>query len=97
MVWGLGYRRNQDDFTDTEFSAVSPNHLTTDLFSAFIQDQVDLLPEQLRLTGGLKVEHNDFTGWEWQPSLRMLWTPHQDHRLWAAVSRTVRTLSLIHI
>ncbi len=93
MVWGLGYRRNQDHFTDTEFSAVSPNNLMTDLFSAFIQDQVELIPEQLRLTGGLKVEHNDFTGWEWQPSLRMLWTPHPEQRLWAAVSRGVRTPS----
>lgn len=93
IVWGLGYRRNQDHFTDTEFSAVSPNHLTTDLFSAFIQDQVELIPEQLRLTGGVKVEHNDFTGWEWQPSARIIWTPHPEQRLWAAVSRAVRTPS----
>ncbi len=91
IVWGLGYRRNQDDFTDTDFSAVRPNQETTQLFSAFVQDQADLIPDRLRLTAGVKVEHNDFTGWEWQPSVRMLWTPHQDHRLWAAVSRAVQT------
>jgi iron complex outermembrane receptor protein len=91
IVWGLGYRRNRDEFTDTAFSVVRPNRDTTQLLSAFVQDQVDLIPERLRLTAGLKVEHNDFTGWEWQPSLRMLWTPHQDHRLWAAVSRAVKT------
>jgi iron complex outermembrane receptor protein len=93
MVWGLGYRRNRDHFTDTEFSSVNPNKQTTELFSAFVQDQADLIPERLRLTAGVKVEHNDFTGWEWQPSVRMLWTPHPDHRLWAAVSRAVRTPS----
>ncbi len=93
IVWGLGYRRNRDQFTDTEFSSVRPPQETEQLFSAFIQDQVDLIPKQLRLTAGIKVEHNDFTGWEWQPSLRMLWTPHQDHRLWAAVSRAVQTPS----
>ena len=93
LVWGLGYRRNRDHFTDTEFSSLDPKKLTTQLFSAFIQDQVDLIPEQLRLTAGVKVEHNDFTGWEWQPSVRMLWTPHPDHRLWGAVSRAVRTPS----
>jgi iron complex outermembrane receptor protein len=93
MVWGLGYRRNQDHFTDTSLSVVKPNRSTTDVFSAFIQDQVELIPKQLRLTAGVKVEHNDFTGWEWQPSLRMLWTPHPDHRLWSAVSRAVRTPS----
>ncbi|MDG4551834.1 MAG: TonB-dependent receptor [Candidatus Contendobacter sp.] len=93
IVWGLGYRRDSDQFTDTLFSSVKPSQLTTQLFSAFAQNQADLIPEQLRLTVGLKVEHNDFTGWEWQPSIRMLWTPHSDHRLWAAVSRAVRTPS----
>ncbi|MFO1371853.1 MAG: TonB-dependent receptor [Candidatus Competibacteraceae bacterium] len=93
IVWGLGYRRNSDQFTDTPFSSVDPSKATTQLFSAFVQDQVDLIPKRLRLTAGVKVEHNDFTGWEWQPSVRMLWTPHPDHRLWAAVSRAVRTPS----
>ncbi|MFO1423670.1 MAG: TonB-dependent receptor [Candidatus Competibacteraceae bacterium] len=93
IVWGLGYRRDSDQFTDTLFSSVKPSQLTTQLFSAFAQDQAELIPEQLRLTVGLKVEHNDVTGWEWQPSIRMLWTLNADHRLWAAVSRAVRTPS----
>lgn len=93
IVWGLGYRRNQDQFTDTAVSTVDPKDLTTELFSAFVQDQLELIPGRLRLTGGVKFEHNDFTGWEWQPSVRALWTPHPDHRLWAAASRAVRTLS----
>ncbi|MBK8183586.1 MAG: TonB-dependent receptor [Candidatus Competibacteraceae bacterium] len=93
MVWGLGYRRNQDHFTDTAVSTVRPNSLTTELFSFFMQDQIDLIPDRLRLTGGVKLERNDFTGWEWQPSVRALWTPHPDHRLWASVSRAVRTVS----
>jgi len=93
FVWGLGYRRNQDRFTDTIRSQVHPQRLSTELWSAFVQNQIELIPDRLRLTGGLKLEHNDFTGWEWQPSLRALWTPHPDHRLWAAISRAVRTPS----
>jgi len=93
IVWGLGYRRSSDRFADTQFSAVDPSQSTTQLFSAFVQDQIDLVPEQLRLIAGAKVEHNDFTGWEWQPSVRMLWTPHPEHRLRAAISRAVRTPS----
>ncbi len=93
MVWGLGYRRNRDQFTDTALTVVNPKSATTELLSAFVQDQVDLIPEQLRLTAGVKLERNDYTGWEWQPSIRMLWTPHVNHRLWAAISRAVRTPS----
>ena len=93
VVWGLGYRRNSEQFTDTPFASVDPDKATTELFSAFIQDQADLIPERLRLTAGVKVERNSLTGWEWQPSIRMLWTPQSDHRFWAAISRAVRTPS----
>ncbi|MBK7982450.1 MAG: TonB-dependent receptor [Candidatus Competibacteraceae bacterium] len=93
IVWGLGYRTNRDQFTDTAISKVRPARSTAELFSAFVQDQFELVPKRLYLTGGVKVEHNDLSGWEWQPSARALWTPHPDHRLWAAASRAVRTLS----
>ncbi|HAO32691.1 MAG TPA: TonB-dependent receptor [Candidatus Competibacteraceae bacterium] len=93
IVWGLGYRRNRDQFTGTAVSSVDPRSLTTELFSAFAQDQIELIPGRLRLIGGVKLEHNDFSGWEWQPSARALWTPHPDHRVWLAASRAVRTLS----
>lgn len=93
IVWGLGYRHNRDQFADTSISQVRPLEWSAGQFSAFIQDQLELLPDRLSLIGGLKVEHNPFTGWEWQPSLRALWTPQSDHRVWAAVSRAVRTPS----
>ncbi|MBL8259820.1 MAG: TonB-dependent receptor [Candidatus Competibacteraceae bacterium] len=93
IVWGFGYRRNRDQFTDTAVSRIEPRGLTTELFSAFAQDQIELIPQHLRLIAGVKVEHNDFSGWEWQPSLRALWAPHPDHRVWVAASRAVRTLS----
>jgi iron complex outermembrane receptor protein len=59
----------------------------------FVQDEVALQPDRLSLTFGTKIEHNDFTGWEVQPSARLAWTPHPRHTLWASVSRAVRTPS----
>ena len=46
------------------------------------------------MTLGTKIEHNDFTGIEIQPSIRLAWTPNERHTLWAAVSRAVRTPSV---
>jgi iron complex outermembrane receptor protein len=43
------------------------------------------------LTGGVKLEHNDFTGFEVQPSIRGTYKPTPKQALWAAVSRAVRT------
>ncbi len=65
------------------------------MFSAFVQDDITLMPDQLYLTLGVKAEHNDFTGLEWQPSARLRWSPPGRGTLWAAISRAVRTPSLI--
>jgi iron complex outermembrane receptor protein len=93
IVWGLNYRLYSDDFRATELSSLSPTGRRYDLFSGFIQDQISLLPERLTLTLGTKLERNDFTGWEFQPSARLLWAFHPKHRLWSAVSHAVRTPS----
>jgi iron complex outermembrane receptor protein len=37
------------------------------------------------------VEHNSYTGFEYQPNGRLAWTPAKDQTVWAAVSRAVRT------
>jgi len=53
-----------------------------------------LVPEKLELTLGTKLEHNDFTGFEVQPTARLLWTPTPRQSIWAAASRAVRTPNL---
>jgi iron complex outermembrane receptor protein len=47
----------------------------------------------LHLIAGTKVEHNDFTGGEVQPSLRLRWSPNEHQTFWGGVSRAVRTPS----
>jgi len=93
LVWGLGYRRYHDDYQATALGSMTPSQLDYDLFSAFVQDQISLIPRELELTLGARLEHNDFTGWEFQPNARLLWTPHPRHRWWAAASRAARTPS----
>jgi len=60
------------------------------LYSGFLQDEIALLPEQLKLTLGAKFEHNEFSGDELQPSGRLAWTPTKRQTVWGAVSRAVR-------
>jgi iron complex outermembrane recepter protein len=47
----------------------------------------------LKLTLGSKFEHNDYTGFEMEPSVRLSWTPTEKQTVWAAISRAVRTPS----
>ena len=61
FVWGLGYRSIRDR-NDPSFSvSLQPNQLTLNHFSAFVQDEISLVDNRLRLTFGSKFEHNDFT------------------------------------
>ena len=95
ITWGAGYRLMQDEVHNTVALAFIPPNRNMQLFSGFIQDEVTLLPDRLQLSLGTKLEHNDFSGFEAQPSARLAWTPTERHTIWAAVSRAVRSPSRI--
>jgi iron complex outermembrane receptor protein len=95
VVWGLGYRLSRDELTGTVLASIDPERRDTTLLSAFVQDEVMLARDWLRLTLGSKFEHNDFTGFEVQPNARLLWTPDDRQTLWLATSRAVRTPSRV--
>lgn len=57
-----------------------------------MQDEITLAP-QWRLTLGGKLEHNDYTGLEFQPSVHLARQLPGDALAWAALSRVVRTPS----
>ncbi len=92
FLWGLGYRYMRDNMKNSPTWNYNPRKRQNNLFSAFVQGEF-MLPEQLRLTLGSKFEHNDYTGFEYQPSIRLLWIPNDRHSIWAAISRAVRTPS----
>jgi len=94
-IWGLGYRVTGDDIRNSYTLGVDPSSRVDNLYSAFIQDEISLIPKILRQTVGLKFEHNDYTGFEVQPTVRLLWTPDTKNTIWAAISRAVRTPSRV--
>jgi iron complex outermembrane recepter protein len=93
LIFGGGYRLIDDYLGSSPAGRHTPKERTVHLPSAFIQDEITIAPDLLRLTLGTKVEHHYFSGWEVQPSARLLWTPHENHTAWASVSRAVRTPS----
>ena len=96
VIWGFGARWSPSDFIQTVATLnFLPQHQNDNIYSAFVQDQIALLPTKLWLTVGSKFEHNIFTGWETEPSARLLWTPTPHQTLWASVTRAVRTPSRI--
>ena len=96
VIWGLGARWSPSDFIQTVATLnFLPHHEDDNIYSAFVQDQIAILQSKLWLTVGSKFEHNIFTGWENEPSARLLWTPTSHQTIWGAVTRAVRTPSRI--
>lgn len=89
LSWGGGYRHSRDDNTPGPGFGFWPYQRDMHWGSLFAQDEITLAPG-LRATGGVKVEHNTYTGAEWLPTLRLAWSPSSRQTLWSAVSRTVR-------
>ncbi|WP_054772971.1 TonB-dependent receptor domain-containing protein [Methylogaea oryzae] len=91
-TWGLGYRYSHLQSTtgyDFFYAMKSPTR-DTQLFSAFLQDEITLVPDRWRVIFGTRVEHNDYSGFEVQPNGRLVFTPTDNQTIWASISRAVR-------
>ncbi|MBW2713037.1 MAG: TonB-dependent receptor [Deltaproteobacteria bacterium] len=87
--WGVGWRQiTGREAGDVMLTSVRKRE--TDLYHGFAQYEVGLFDDLLSLTVGSKYEHNDYTGSEFQPNLRLALDTGEG-TLWTAVSRTVRT------
>jgi iron complex outermembrane recepter protein len=94
IVWGLGFRYTHDAVLDAPGLGFTPAVLEQNLYSAFVQDEI-ALRKNLSFTLGTKLEHNDYTGFEFEPNARLSWILNSSQAVWAAVSRAVRTPSRI--
>jgi iron complex outermembrane receptor protein len=95
IVWGLGYRQSSDSIDKSATLAFLPADIARRWYSAFAQDEIALIAERLNLTLGTKIEHNEYTGVEFEPSVRLAWRVSPRNTVWSAVSRAVRTPSRI--
>lgn len=92
IAWGLGYRATHESDEDLSIVRFAPTVLSQTLYSGFVQDEI-MLARRVYLTIGSKLEHNGYTGFEFEPSARVQWNLESTQLLWAALSRAARTPS----
>jgi iron complex outermembrane recepter protein len=90
LLIGANYRLMHDQFVGKGIAEVRPGTSSDQLVSAFVEDHLSLLGDSLRFAVGTKLEHNDFSGFEVQPNLRIAWDPAAGQTVWTALSRAVR-------
>jgi iron complex outermembrane receptor protein len=89
IIWGLSYRLTDDRNVGKGVFNLVPASSRDSIYSGFVQDQLSLAHD-VHVTLGTKLEHNDFSGFEVQPSIRAAWDQTSTRTLWAAISRAVR-------
>ena len=92
FIWGLNLRYTSDNL----ILPASPYMLLDGKsqrlnYSAFVHDEVTLVPERFKLIWGSKFEKDGLTGFNIQPNVRALYTPGQNEAYWGALSRSVRS------
>ncbi|HTQ36084.1 MAG TPA: TonB-dependent receptor [Steroidobacteraceae bacterium] len=89
LVWGGGARLHRYQIDDTATLLFEPPQRALQIWNLFAQDTL-ALATTLKLTVGLKLEHDSLGGWEPQPDARLAWNAGSSSLLWAAASRAVR-------
>ncbi len=92
LLWGGGYRRASDDVDDGLLFGFRPMSRELHWSNLFVQSEF-YLSDKWRLTLGVKLEENDYTGTEWLPSAQLGWQASPTQFLWTSVSRAVRAPS----
>ena len=95
LLWGAGYRWTSGDTEGVPTIQFIPETRTDDVVNTFIQDDIQLVPSKLELTIGSKFEHNDYSGFEYEPNVRVLFSPAARYVFWSAASRALRVPSRV--
>jgi iron complex outermembrane receptor protein len=95
FVGGGAFRLTTDELSNNFSVSWAQPTRTDSKWSGFLHDEITLSPGRLRLALGSKFEHNGYSGFEWQPTAKLAWTPTPDHTAWLSVARAVRTPSRV--
>ena len=102
LIWGATYRTSHDRLTLLSTSILDATVFDRQqrdwrVASLFVHDEVALIPDRLRLSGGIRLDHDNWSGLQPQPDLRLAWTPDAASTAWASLARAVRTPSRLEL
>jgi iron complex outermembrane recepter protein len=97
IVWGGNYRQTKHHavMEPGGFLTTTEPDVSIVLSSLFALDEWTLMPRIFNVQAGVRFEHQTFGGSTPQPSVRGMWTPNEQHSLWLAWSKTVRSPTVV--
>jgi iron complex outermembrane recepter protein len=96
IYWGAGYQQYWDSIVTTRLLSFSPPSAVYRAGDVVVRDEYQFVPGRLMASAGLRLDYNSFTHLEYQPSLRLIYTPSQNQSAWMSISRAVRVPNRIN-
>lgn len=94
LLYGAGARASDGRFIEVTSGLVFyPFHRLDYLFSAFLEDDLTLVNRKLVLMLGSKMIRTNYTGFAFEPSVRLMWTPDDRITFWTSFTHALRTPS----
>jgi iron complex outermembrane recepter protein len=94
ISYGLNYRMEFEEISNTDQLTIDTPTKLDHLFGILVQDAITVT-DDLKVTIGSKLEHNIYTGFEFEPNARAIYALSEKSSVWTAVSRAIRTPSRI--
>ena len=94
FVWGTNFRHSAVLDGDTTGFRTGLPAMDLHEYGLFLQDTI-AYSDDFEVTLGTKVSYNDFTQFEFQPTVRAVWNPSDKTSVWGAVSRAVQTPNFV--
>ena len=92
VAWGLTGRHTTSDIGgDLAILRFSQNRQSSNRVGIYVQDVMHFWDGRLEVIAGAKYEHEEVADATFAPTLRAIWKPSEEFRLWGALSRSAGT------
>jgi len=95
LTYGVEYKDVSAHMSDNDYATWTRHNVGNQTVSLFAQTDMHIIDDVLTLTAGSKYDHNDYSGNEVQPSVRLLYKVDDRNSLWWSVSHAVREPAVV--
>ena len=88
---GAGYQQYWDHTQSAMYVGFSPASSVIRTGDVVLRDEWQIVPSRWTASAGIRLDYNSYSHLEYQPSIRLLYTPSVHQSAWVAYSRAVRT------
>ncbi|RJP29961.1 MAG: hypothetical protein C4527_10815 [Candidatus Omnitrophota bacterium] len=89
IIVGSGYRLVSDDI-ENGYVEYIPQHANDQTFTVYFQDNYKIIEDKLRLSLGAQIQYSDYSDFDYQPTVKLVYTPYEKYTIWASITRAAQ-------